>query len=316
MISFCQKYGFQSNEIKIVKTNNLKTLNNIIRFMNNKKFIVIIDEFDRIVNDLMISDPQSYENMIIRDNDMKPIESKNPIKSFMVELKRLSTQVDFTLFQTYIFGVSPLAISDVSGYNIPRDLSFRQEFSELCCFDESEVDYAINSTQILTNNEFIQVKKVIMNNFNYIKLLNSNKLFINPTLLLEFLDELNHNLKLKTRILTNNLRKNDLISTNVMIGQSAINVILKSKHSKSIIFNLLNNGSEIIDNINNILYLPEICSINNIDNTNRQAIVSFLYYNGILTIRSENNNQIELELLNNPIFYDLITKLQYYIKDL
>ena len=310
MKRFCKTYQFTSNEIEIDEIDPIATLNNIGMFMENKKFIVTIDEFDRITNEMITSNPEAYECLITRNIDMIPLKSILPMKSFMVELKQLSAHFRFELFKTYIFGVTPLAISDISDYNISIDLSFNPSFSELCCFDKTEVENAIILTQILSDSEYNTVKNII--NIQFVQ---SIKSFFNPTVVLEFLLKLATDSDFKERVLTNKLRRNELFSSNVRAGRSAIDVILASKHSESIIFNLLYNGIETISNIRNIIYLPEICPINNIDRTNREAIISYLYYNGILSIVSFNNSQVQLGVPNNSMYNELSSKLGYYIKN-
>jgi hypothetical protein len=106
---------------------------NVAKKLKNKNFVVIIDEYDRSINQLL------FANTLSNSTDAK--QKLNPLYNFLITLKNASSSVHFKYYFTVIAGVSPVAMNEISGYNVVSDISQSEQFSEICCFNEVHILY-------------------------------------------------------------------------------------------------------------------------------------------------------------------------------
>jgi hypothetical protein len=125
---FCKQYRIPMDNGMIDNDSASASFENVATELVNENFIVIIDEYDRSMNELLFTTTFS--------NATKKKQEKNPIYNFLVTLKNISASVKFKYYLTIIAGVSPVAINEISGYNIASDISQAKIFSEICFFNE------------------------------------------------------------------------------------------------------------------------------------------------------------------------------------
>jgi hypothetical protein len=85
---------------------------------NGGKLYILIDEYDRFANELLVSRRKAYESFII---GTRGDELSSPMRSFLQTVKTVCGDDGNTrLFMT---GIMPLALADASGFNIAKNMT-------------------------------------------------------------------------------------------------------------------------------------------------------------------------------------------------
>jgi len=102
---------------------------------NDGKIYVIIDEYDHFANELLSSDPETFQ---------KTVSGDGFVRTWYEVLKQVSGTIVERIFIT---GVSPITLDSLtSGFNISKNLSIERNFNEMMGFTETEVEQLIQET--------------------------------------------------------------------------------------------------------------------------------------------------------------------------
>ena len=116
---FCERYSIEKFDIN----NPIDKLERVFRYASNKNLpiYILIDEYDNFVTKLLVSDKESYKNIVT---------SKAAIyKEFFTMLKVGTSGAVKKMFMT---GVSPVALYDVtSGNNISDNVSLSPDLNDM-----------------------------------------------------------------------------------------------------------------------------------------------------------------------------------------
>ncbi len=90
---------------------------------------LLVDEYDNFANEMMVSDPQTYDDLVRSDGPFKRL-----FKWVKAALKGP------VLDRLFLTGISPVVMSDVtSGMNVAENIYLYPELNSLCGFTDSEV---------------------------------------------------------------------------------------------------------------------------------------------------------------------------------
>ncbi len=93
------------------------------------KLYLMIDEYDNFINEVMISDVDTYHNLFGKDG---------PYKELFKAVKNATEGQG--LERVFVTGVSPVALNDLtSGFNNSEDVSLEPALASLCGFRDSEI---------------------------------------------------------------------------------------------------------------------------------------------------------------------------------
>jgi hypothetical protein len=100
---------------------------------SGQKLCLLVDEYDNFANEVLMgskpTNQERYEALVFGEGEFKALFKA--IKGAMAGRG---------LDRVFIVGVSPIVLHDVSsGFNIAKNIYFRQEFNDLCGFTESEI---------------------------------------------------------------------------------------------------------------------------------------------------------------------------------
>mmetsp|Transcript_8156 Transcript_8156/g.34283 ORF Transcript_8156/g.34283 Transcript_8156/m.34283 type:complete len:200 (+) Transcript_8156:494-1093(+) len=82
------------------------------------QLMVLVDEYDRFANQLLLEDRVAYDAVVGQSSGSSPA---GPLRSLMETLKKVSTMLG-SRFRSLVTGVSPVALHDANGY-VPLPLS-------------------------------------------------------------------------------------------------------------------------------------------------------------------------------------------------
>ncbi len=233
------------------------------------KLYLLIDEYDNFVNEVMVEDVETYKALF---------EADGPYKELM-KLVKDSTE-GLGLERVFVTGVSPVALNDLtSGFNTATDVSLEPELAALCGFRQPEVRDLLTLTardrglSEAAMQEAAGVMETWYNGYRFSSEIDS--LVYNPTNVLYFLDRLHRRGKAPPRLHDANLRTD----------QAKLAFLARTTAGTGVIEELTEGTGEI--------RIPELLDTFSLGDLTAQlsedpdAVASFLYYMGLLTLTGE-----------------------------
>ncbi|MFI5157208.1 MAG: AAA family ATPase, partial [Chitinophagales bacterium] len=240
---------FQSIE-KFQKTYNLEfeidpmncidsliALGNHISKSKDNGLLILIDEYDNIISNLMADSARTYKQTIQEMSDGKEDETKRfpgagTLRAFFEATKVITKSNVRQIFT----GVHPIALADISGYNICKDVTF--QYGDLFGFTKRDIATALDRIQeYLKREEWSDSEKekalgAMTEYFNGSRFFGTSKEqpLYNPQLALTFLDNLlNDEKSLRTNILKNGRLSVDYMTDyNVTVGRSSLDMMQRA----------------------------------------------------------------------------------------
>ena len=258
---------------------------------NNLPLYIFIDEYDNFITKLLISDINSYKNMVT--------DSSAIYKEFFTMLKVGTSGNDSAIKEIFITGVSPLALYDVtSGSNIGRNISLNYKFNDMVGVTKDELKELIEYYNLDNSKAIIERCNNWYNSYRFSE--DITHTIYNSDMVLYYID---------TLIMTNKEPRN-LIDTNVRTDYSKLKYLVYSNNRLNGNFRFLNDLIEgkkvttlaIKDNFSAF-------ELSNIDN-----FKSFMFSLGFMTM-SKNLFQIELSIPNQTIQKLLAEFIDYAYRD-
>ena len=135
LLEFCDAYQLDLTLKMGRPAAQLSTFLREFKKKGNGKIYVIIDEYDNFANELLSSDPETFQNIVARDGF---------VRKWYAGLKLAAKTVVDRIFIT---GVSPITVDSLtSGFNISTNLSMKLYFNEMMGFTKIEVEQLIEET--------------------------------------------------------------------------------------------------------------------------------------------------------------------------
>jgi hypothetical protein len=241
----------------------------------SRRLYLLIDEYDNFANELMIGHhketPSRYETLL---------SGEGIVKTLFKAVK--SAGGGRGLERTFITGIAPVVLSDMSsGYNVARKISLEPEFNDLCGFQESEIQNALNQMvsecklPLEKAVEALALMKTFYNGYGFSS--RTTNLVYNPTLTLYFLNEFQRHCQFPEPLLDDNLTMDKGKLTYISDLPSGESVIVQALNEEPpLTLEQLAPGFGVAD----ILSVPQ-------DET---FMISLLYFFGILTLAGQNED--------------------------
>ena len=164
---------------------NLTSVAEAVREKGGKLY-VLVDEYDRFANKLMIERRVAYDTVVAGESG-KPASS--PSRTFFETLKKIGGKGGVQL-RSLITGITPIALADASGYNVAKSLTHEEEFGSLVGFARNDLVRALEQIADLTADDRERALVQMQNYYNGYRFDGCRELLYNPTLSLFFLDRL------------------------------------------------------------------------------------------------------------------------------
>jgi hypothetical protein len=260
------------------------------------RLYLLIDEYDNFANELMIGHhketPSRYETLL---------SGEGIVKTLFKAVK--SAGGGRGLERTFVTGVAPVVLSDMSsGYNVAMHIYLEPEFNELCGFQESEIQAALET--IVTEcqlplkkaKEALELMKTFYDGYCFNSL--TTEFVYNPTLTLYFLSVFQRRCQFPNQLLDDNLAMDRGKLTYISNLSSGEQVIIQALNEEPLLtLEQLAKGFGVSD----MLYAVK----------DTKFMVSLLYYFGILTLNGENEDgELEFQIPNLVIRKLYVEKLK------
>ena len=235
---------------------------------------LLIDEYDNFANELMIGhhkeSPSRYETLL---------SGEGIVKTLFKAVK--SGAGGRSLEHVFVTGVSPVVLSDMSsGYNVAEHIYLEPEFNDLCGFQESEIQQALETIveechlPLEKATEALMLMRTFYDGYCFSTL--SNQLVYNPTLTLYFLKTFQKRCQFPSQLLDNNLAMDKGKLTYISHLPAGEQVIIQALNEQPpLTLEQLHNGFGVED----MLYAPK----------DTVFMISLLYFFGIMTLVGEND---------------------------
>ncbi len=296
-VSFLQKYSdrlsayrkkdFFSQKIEESRS-AADILSNLLQLCNGaqQKLVVIIDEYDNFANTLLSTAGEGAYRTLTHGGGF--------FRTFFNSLKDGTTGTGAPITRTFITGVSPITMDDVtSGYNIGKNITTGPAFNRMLGFTRADVlqmiEYYRANGLIKDPTDFLlELITDWYGNYRFYPK-DEEKLF-NPDMVLYFLDNYMAGQELP----------GDLIDRNVRIDYEKLrHLIIVDKARGKVPNGNFERLKEIIKEGKIFSRLVSGFPLENL--ANRENFISLLFYFGLLTIEKEEATELELVIPNETI---------------
>lgn len=170
---------------------------------SNYKLYLLVDEYDNFANEVLMggqpTSQERYEALVFGEGEFKTIFKA--IKAAMAGRG---------LDRVFIAGVSPVVLHDVSsGFNIAKNVYFREDFNALCGFTESEVSSMVQqviNACTMPSEKFSEALTLMRTYYNGSCFSDEGgELIYNPTAVFYFLEYLQRTCQYPRELLDSNL---------------------------------------------------------------------------------------------------------------
>lgn len=286
-ILYYKHYGLPKIEINNNNAlSSIQSLTNAIRIMDIPVYL-LIDEYDNFANEVMMQ-VYNEQNNIEQAKYKYLVQNEGALKSIFKAVK--SSASDSIFSRIFITGVSPVVMSDItSGYNIAENIYLKSQYNDLCGFTRDEMDNAIKDILIAKNphssseemsetelEQFRKTKELAKLYYNgYLFSPDAENQIYNPTLGLFFLKSFQESCR----------APKDMFDENIAVDEAKLRYVARLENGRKLIIDLMKDEHQTeISHISKRFGITRMLSDKSRD---KEFLVSFLYYFGILTIAGE-----------------------------
>jgi hypothetical protein len=255
------------------------------------KLYLFIDEYDNFANEILVAKQEQYESLMYGDG------------LFRTLFKAVKAAASQGLDRVFITGVSPVAMSDItSGYNVAENIYIEPQFNALCGFTEHEISTLLQTLASEQTSWSVQEALAMMRTFyNGYRFSEDNpETVYNPTLCLYFMKALQGRKAYPRKILDDNLSmdRNRLIYLAGLLEGEPL-----------LIEALIEGNGLTIPGISSRFGIVDMLK----PDREKTAIISLLYYFGVLTLDSPNEwNEWRMKipnLVSRSLYIDQLREL-------
>jgi len=137
---FCEEYNIDIQ--RWMPNNALANLTAVALALGRKRLnlLILVDEYDRVFNQLMRHDPAAYRAAVQPGGPDQPMGF---LRQFYLSLKSI-TKTKGSRVRSFTTGVAPVALTDSSGWNVAWSLSQLESFGECCGFVQADVERGLS----------------------------------------------------------------------------------------------------------------------------------------------------------------------------
>ena len=261
------------------------------------RLYVVIDEYDNFTNTILAESRENYEALCHGDGFFK---------QFFNELKAATTGMDAPVTRLFITGVTPVTMDDVtSGFNIATNISMNPAFAALTGFTQDDLRemlayYRANAGFAFDENAVFETMRRWYDNYRFSPDTGADGAepphVANPTLVLYYMQYFLQNHKPQPELVDRNLRTD----------------YMKIRH-------IITEGRKVNGNFHRLEDLIARLGATAVLKDSFQAkelgladnFVSFLFYNGLVTVTGEDMGQSTLGIPNLTVgefMHDFVPK--------
>jgi len=247
------------------------------RAHKNLNLYILIDEYDNFANKLLLLNKNSYESIVT--------DKTASYKQFFTSLKAGATGNDAPIKRMFITGVTPMTMYDVtSGFNIGKNISLNETFSNLVGVDEEELTLMLEHFNLHLESKTKTLLKEWYNNYRFSP--KNNKRVYNTDMILYFLDY----------YIKYHEAPDELIDINVRSDYSKLRSIIYTNKKLNGNFTTLNTliGGNSVSTVNLVQDFSAL-SLEKEEN-----FKSLMFYLGLVTIK-EARLDISLQIPNETV---------------
>jgi len=269
---FAQRYAHLfKTEIEISDENAMISFRAALRAVETTpyKLYLLIDEYDNFANEILmggrVRNQERYESLVF---------SESAFKSIFKSMK--AGAAGFGVDRMMIVGVSPMVLHDVtSGFNIAKNIYFREDLTDLCGFTEGEIAHLLQQAtrecklppEKIT--EALELMRTFYNGYCFSD--EDGGLVYNPTATLFFLEHLNRTCAYPRRLLDSNLAPD----------YQKISYIAHLPNGEQVILDALDEAAPLsVTELQDRFGVREMLAESN----TTTFMTSLLYYLGVLTL--------------------------------
>ena len=256
---------------------------------------LLVDEYDNFANEVMISPLRGtgrYEELV---------QGEGIIKTLFKVIKGGASGNGID--RVFLTGVSPVVLSDMtSGYNVAKDLTHLDEYSDLCGFTAAELAEALtdvlkaHSWPAERETEILDLLQRFYNGYQFGE--EENPPLYNPTLALYFLDYFNRYGRYPRQMLDDNLA----------MDRNRIQYVARLPHGETLVNAALNDAEPLA-----VAQLINRFGVQDMLTAPRDPdfLATLLYYFGVLTQAGRNEwGELRLTIPNQVIRKLYVERLQ------
>ena len=261
------------------------------------RLYVVIDEYDNFTNTILAESRESYEALCHGDGFFK---------QFFNELKAATTGMDAPVTRLFVTGVTPVTMDDVtSGFNIATNISMNPAFAALTGFTREDIRemlayYRANAGFAFDEEAVFETMRRWYDNYRFTPETGADGAepphVANPTLVLYYMQYFLQNHKPQPELVDRNLRTD----------------YMKIRH-------IITEGRKVNGNFHRLEDLIARLGATAVLKDSFQAkelgladnFVSFLFYNGLVTVTGEDMGQSTLGIPNLTVgefMHDFVPK--------
>ncbi|MBF0231059.1 MAG: AAA family ATPase [Desulfamplus sp.] len=311
---FSTYYKFKGFDFPIIQINRDDALYSIQSLAKSVKatpypLYLLIDEYDNFANTVMMG-IHILDRDFGKDNHKQRYQSlvheQGPLRTFFKTVKALTTSTMFD--RVFITGVSPVVMSDItSGYNVAKNIYFKDEFNELCGFTQQEVqsviEHIVEKCQFKNKKskvkEAVELMKTYYNGYRFCY--KNYQYVYNPTLSIYFFEQFQKECEYPFEMLDDNLA----------VDESKLEYIARIPKGEQLLLSLMEQNQQVV--IPAISKRFGIQEMLNDASKDHAFLVSFLYYFGVLTIKDRTDDLQSIlkvpNLVMKGLYVDRICKM-------
>lgn len=261
------------------------------------KLYVVIDEYDNFTNTILADSRENYEALCHGDGFFK---------QFFNELKLATTGTDAPVTRLFVTGVTPVTMDDVtSGFNIAANVSMDPAFAALTGFTREDIRamlayYRANAGFAFDEDAVFETMRRWYGNYRFSPVADVDGApaphVANPTLVLYFMQY----------FLRNHAPQPDLVDENLRTDYMKIRHIITEGRRVNGNYHRL---EDIIARLGTTATLRKSFQARELGQSDN--FVSFLFYNGLVTIAGEDFGQSRMAIPNLTVgefMHDFVPK--------
>lgn len=240
---------------------------------SKKRIYLLIDEYDNFANDLISSnDDQTYYEIISKTGF---------VRTFYESIK--TGAQEGAIWRIFMTGVSPIMLDDLtSGFNIARNITLDKSFNESLGFTQEEVKEMTEYYNVLSEEKkekALQDMKIFYNGYLFSE--DAKERLYNPDMVLHFMDSYKEGEYPKL-----------MVDMNVKTDYGKIQRLINEDRYK----NKSSKIDEILEKEEISTKLIQMFPLEAI--TNKDELISLMFYMGLLTIKESIYANVKLKVPN------------------
>ncbi len=263
------------------------------------KLYLLIDEYDNFINEVMVSDIDTYRALVDTDGPFKEL-----FKSVKSALEGQGME------RVFVTGVSPVALDDMtSGFNNAKNVSLSPRLAALCGFKENDIRDVLErivEERNLPADMVAQALQTMRTWYNGYRFCTGQKEPVyNPTNALYFLEHL----CLEGR------PPSELHDQNLRTDHGKLSFLARTSAGAGVIEQLTEGAENATIAISRLKTSFSINDLTTRTSKDRAAVASLLYHMGLLTLTGDVPPQLRLpNLVIRKLFLDRL--LEVFLPDL